>query len=433
MDLTFKTSLNSRAPLSERLPRSKKASVAGGGSGAPCAARETTRLVRTTYQRDYQPEPAHTSTHAADAVVTAAAHDTASWGSPNAVGDPSASQHQSSTACHAPRYEDEPNSNEVDASGTHSHALASGVACNHAAGNAPAGVDDAQGRQGHAPGPVRSKVSEPTIASHPSSAWESQYHAQNAHLEPNRVRNFYSTALKVERVYDSIHGTVVGGNQRSVAILAKRADDPLLRPPTPAYTTVEPTPLSLPGERDKQRLLVNELDRVECTQLLPKAEYKVDFGEAPVSRLPEVHISQEVPVQSKAITKMSTSYDMLRGSPAHTEYRPPGYAGHIPREPRNEQYVANKSEIDARRRYAKSVMTLAEHGDGTDSSVVGNNIKAKNRVGANSRGQRKLNPKKDADVNKTVEGNMLYDALYSTQPQERKMNVRDDKRGASYF
>ncbi|TPP53861.1 hypothetical protein CGC21_38560 [Leishmania donovani] len=266
---------------------------------------------------------------------------------------------------------------------------------------------------------------------HPTSAWESASHAAARNLQAERPLDFYASARKIEREDDDRRGGLVGRMQRSLDIRTKRAEDARLRPPSPTYHPIEPRSMPAAMAQEKFGVKSNYLDIVECTQLRPETEEQIAYDTAPLTRLPGETLSQELKVQSKVITQMGTSNELFRGTPKHLADTSVSYMGHVPVAQHNVSCIHHGD--DTRRLFAKSTMTMSEHGGGIDIAVIGSNLVTRHRGGKNARAPRALEPKTTDAINQTVEGRMLQQTLYGTLERERRMNIRDDMQGHRYF
>ncbi|KAG5469271.1 hypothetical protein LSCM1_02486 [Leishmania martiniquensis] len=270
-----------------------------------------------------------------------------------------------------------------------------------------------------------------TLHHHPSSAWESTSHAAARNVQPERSLDFYASARKVEREDDDRRGGWVGHMQRSLDIRTKRAEDPSLHPPSPTYRLMEARSMQPAVALEKFGAKSNYLDLVECMQLKPKTEEQIGYDDAPLERLPGGTLSQDLKVQSKVITQMGTSNALFRGTPKYLTDAAVSYMGHVPMSDHNFSGVLHGD--DARRLFAKSTMTMAVHGGGTDIAVIGSNIVARHRGGKNAKATRALQPKTIDSINQTVEGRLLQQTLHGTLKRERQMNIRDDTQAHRYF
>lgn len=266
---------------------------------------------------------------------------------------------------------------------------------------------------------------------HPSSAWESTSHAAAENIQVVRPHDFYASARKIEREDDDRRGGLVGRLQRTLDIRTKRAEDASLRPPSPTYEPMEVRQMPPALAQERYGATSNYLDLVECTQLKPNTEEQISYDVAPLARLPDKSLSQELRVQSKAITHMSTSNELFRGTPKYLPDTAVSYVGHVPMAPCNVARI-NHGE-DARRRFAKATMTMAEHGSGVDVAVIGANLAARHRGGKKARAPPPLQPKTAECINQTVEGRMLRQTFKGTLERERSMNLRDDAQGKNFF
>ncbi|KAG5494189.1 hypothetical protein GH5_02180 [Leishmania sp. Ghana 2012 LV757] len=270
-----------------------------------------------------------------------------------------------------------------------------------------------------------------TLHHHPTSAWESTSHAAARNVHPERQRDFYASARKIEREDDDRRGGLVGRMQRSLDIRTKRSEDASLRPPTPTFRPVEMRSMQPAVAREIFGVKSSYLDLVECTQLKPETEEQIGYDDAPLKRLPGETLSQDLKVQSKVITQMGTSNELFRGTPKYLADTSVSYMGHVPMADHNVSGILHGD--DARRLFAKSTMTMAEHGGGTDIAVIGSNIVTRHRGGKNAKAIRALQPKTINSINQTVEGRMLQQTLYGTLQRERQMNIRDDAQAHNYF
>lgn len=266
---------------------------------------------------------------------------------------------------------------------------------------------------------------------HPSSEWQSAAHAATRNVKPEQQLDFYSTARKVEQMDDDRRGGLVGSTQRSLEIRTKRAEDAALRPAAATFTQSQrrTTPSAVAEERHGAK--GNYLDLVECTHLKPRTEEQIGFSDAPLERLPGDTLSQELAVQSKVISEMGTSRDFFRGSPKYLHDTPVGYAGHVPMAERNVSAIHHGD--DAQRLFAKSHMTLAEHGGGAGLPTSGTRVVTSRRRGNTTQVQKALPPKSAEAINQTAEGRMQQMSLYGTLERERQINVRDDAKSQNYF
>lgn len=266
------------------------------------------------------------------------------------------------------------------------------------------------------------------ISAFPTAHWESEAHAATRVVQPEQQLDFYSNVRKIEQVDDNLRGGPVTGTQRSVEIRTKRGFDSSMQPQNHVYCSAEPVEMPLVAAQEKRLVRRNYLDLVECTHLDPDTEEQIGFDKYPVNRLPGLDLSQEYPVQSKVITKMGTSHELFRGYSKYVDDKTIGYAGHIPMSDRALEAI--HGGVDARREFAKSYMTLAVHGGGVDASSA---IRRRHPGGRYARAPQMLKPKNDETICKTTEGYMLQRTYQQTLERERAMNIRDDKRGKSYF
>ncbi|KAK7197280.1 hypothetical protein NESM_000674500 [Novymonas esmeraldas] len=366
-----KTAVNTRASLSTRLPRIRE--------GPPVASASLHRKIETTYDAAFV-------VHPRTAFATAAAVHTGAGSSRTAP------------------------------SITSTAAVAAAAAMG---GTAADGTLQALEGQSYA------------LLHHPTSAWESTTHAAARNVQAERPTDFYASARKIERDDDDRRGGLVGRVQRTLDIRTKRAEDANLRPPTPTYRRVERRVMQPALAQERFGVASNYLDLVECTQLKPDTEEQIGYDDAPLTRLPEGRLSQDLSVQSKIITKMGTSNELFRGTPKYLEGTAVSYAGHVPMAERNASCIHHGN--DARRLFAKSTMTMAEHGGGVDVAVVGTNLVARHRGGKNAKAPPALQPKSADTLNKTVEGRLLRQTFFGTLERERQMNLRDDAQGQHYF
>ncbi|CAJ1011552.1 hypothetical protein Q4I28_006865 [Leishmania naiffi] len=266
---------------------------------------------------------------------------------------------------------------------------------------------------------------------HPTSAWESTSHAATRNLQAEQTLDFFASARKIEREDDDRRGGLVGCTQRSLDIRTKRAEDARLRPPAPVFRSIEARATPPAVAQEKFGVKSNYIDLVECTHLKPETEEQIGYDDAPLMRLPGETLSQDLKVQSKAITQMGTSHELFRGTPKYLADTSVSYMGHVPIADRNVSCIHHGD--DARRLFAKSTMTMAVHGRGVDIAVIGSNLVTRHRGGKNAKAPRALPPKTPDIINRTVEGRMLQQTLYGTLERERQMNIRDDAQGHRYF
>jgi hypothetical protein len=270
------------------------------------------------------------------------------------------------------------------------------------------------------------------VLCYPSAEWESASHAASRNVQPEQQLDFYATARKIEQVDDNNRSGLVGSMQRSMDIRTKRAEDATLRPATPSYPNMQPRTLPPIVAEERYGVKRNYLDLVECTQLKPRTEEQIGFSDAPLARLPGETLSQDLKVQSKIITTMGISHELFRGTAKYLNDTPVGYAGHIPMSDRNVAAIHHGN--DAQRLFAKSHMTLAEHGGGVElPPSVGSRVWARRRKGNNTQAVKALPPKSTEAIKQTAEGRMQQMSLYGTLDRERQMNVRNDARSQNYF
>ncbi|KPA76860.1 hypothetical protein ABB37_07656 [Leptomonas pyrrhocoris] len=269
------------------------------------------------------------------------------------------------------------------------------------------------------------------VVSCPSSEWESTSHAASRNVQPEQQLDFYATTRKVEQVDDDNRGGLVGRVQRSLEIRTKRAEDATLRPAAPSFPNthrrIVPPIVAVEFHGAKH----NYLDLVECTQLKPHTEEQIGFSAAPLTRLPGETLSQDLKVQSKVITEMGTSHELFRGTSKCLSDTPVGYTGYVPMSERNAAAIHHGD--DAQRLFAKSHMTLAEHGGNVDLPPSASNMAARRRKGRNAPSPKALAPKSTESINRTAEGRVLQTSLYGTLERERQMNIRDDAQSQNYF
>lgn len=265
-----------------------------------------------------------------------------------------------------------------------------------------------------------------------SSEWESASHAASRNVQPVQQLDFYSTARKVEQADDDARGGLVGSVQRTLDIRTKRAEDAALRPAAPFYLNTRPRVAPSIAAEERHGAKHNYLDLVDCTQLKPQTEEQISYTDAPLTRLPGETLSQDLKVQSKIISEMGTSREFFRGTPKFLSDTPVGYAGHVPMTDRNVAFIHHGD--DAQRLFAKSYMTLAEHGGGVAPPPCGSAVLSLPRRGGSNRPAPKtLPPKSTEAINQTAEGRMQQMALYGTLERERQMNVRNDAQNQNYF
>ncbi|GET91749.1 hypothetical protein, conserved [Leishmania tarentolae] len=270
-----------------------------------------------------------------------------------------------------------------------------------------------------------------TLHRHPTSAWESTSHAATRNVQAQCPLDFYASARKIEREDDDQRGGLVGRMQRSLDIRTKRAEDARLRPPTPTYNPIDPRSIPSAMSEEKFGARSNYLDIVECTQLKPETEEQIGYDSAPLSRLPCGTLSQDLKVQSKVITQMGTSNELFCGTPKYLADTSVTYMGYVPIAKHNVPCINHGNDI--RRLFAKSTMTMSEHGGGVDIAVIGSSLVTRHRGGKNARAPRALEPKTPDVINQTVEGRMLQQTLYGTLERERQINIREDAQGHRYF
>lgn len=406
-EIKLKTMVNTRAPLASRLPKNKLCHR----ENADVKSLALHHTKETTYDIDYVPFPEA----AAPAFIFSGMNADAQ--------DPAGSKSSSySTANH-------PNAAER-------------VACGGGGpGQQGSGDDQASTAGGgttkeniSSPQPPFSHIGAYKVKVEPSSQWESEAHAATRGVQPEQILDFYSTVRKMEAKDDEVRGARVGSVQRSLEITMKRATDPAMRYPTPKYCGFRPSEFPIVAAHERQILKKNYLDLVDCQHLDPDTEQQIAYDRRPEDRLPGLDLSQDHPTQSKAITRMATSEELFRGYPKFVNKKPVSYAGHIPMHPRNlEAMQAEKGEEDVRKLYSTSIMTLATHGGGVDSSLVSTSLRARQRQGKNAPACTVLKPKSDDTIRKMVEGRMLQNTLYNATEKEKAMNFRDDKRGCDYF
>ncbi|ESL09431.1 hypothetical protein TRSC58_02846 [Trypanosoma rangeli SC58] len=275
-------------------------------------------------------------------------------------------------------------------------------------------------------GTRRSRFVEPVFTRHMPSAWETEQQVSTRELLPVVSRNFYSTARKLEREDDDHRSGLVGNTQRTVDIMRKRANNPVLCPATNTYRTFCPVrPRCDTDENGRPARYC--LDIVDCTQLAPPTEEQLGFDAGPITRLPgAATLSQTLPVQQRVITRMGTSHPLFIGTAKVMETAVPGYTGSVPSHPQNIAAVRG-NDTDPLRIWSNSFMTLAEHGGGVDARTSCKNPLARKRGGTRARPAKELLPKSEKSISSTVEGSMLRATLHDTLPEERVMNRREDK------
>lgn len=378
--VTLKTAVNTRAPLSERVPRSKR-------NQAENIVSATTALhhgIHTTYDAAFGSVPART----------------------------------------------DPSHGNVYLASLRSRQLRSATTDKT---GSPCGVDTRLGslsmsRHEKSPSWGLKKVleSESVLTRHLPSEWTTEAQASSRAVLPAAPRDFYSTVRKIEREDDDQRGGLVGNTQRTVNIMRKRANDPQLCPALNVFRTFRP--VRPPCETDASGHPARYcLDIVDCTQLAPPTEAQLGFDAGPIARLPDAAVlPQSLDVQERVITRMGTSKPLFGGTAKVKESALPLYGGHVPSHPKNIA-LQRGNDTDPRRIWSKSFMTLAEHGGGTDASTICKNPLVRSRKGTHARQQKELPPKSVKAICTTVEGSMLRATLTDTLPEERAMNRRDDK------
>lgn len=406
-DVTLKTWVNTRMPLSERLARKstteEKAAV----------ILSMHNPLESTYDIDYSFAAVKGSGGITQRTLCAATNRFAGKGSQGAAGygDDTSTKAES-----------------VGPFGGDSHCSSHSVDKGEATtGSDKGGKATGEGEEGSATnGYLTYKV-----VSYPSAQWQSESHAASRSVQPEQRLDFYASVRKEEQLDDENRGGLVGASQRAIDIATKRATAPHMCPPEPHYRPREPVEMPLVAAHEKGLIRRNYLDLVECEHTNPSTEQQMGFDMAPESRLPGMDLSWELPVQSKVITRMGTSEDLFRGYPKYLNNRPVGYAGHVPMADCNLQAIQDGG--DARRLFAKSHMTLAVHGGGVDATITSKSLRARHRGGKNAPAPKMLVPKTEESIQKTVEGRMLHQTIHHTVEKERTMNMRDDKRANLYF
>lgn len=405
-DITLKTLVNTRASLASRVPKKKKEEPSAFSQISLHHSKET------TYDIDYTPKELEEKN--IQMMVSSGAYRDGRFGNGRNSGLGGRNSGTSAGGLGG-------SNGDGNGRGSRGSNASNGAGGN---GGGGAGADNFPVEENFYYSPYKT-------VSHPSSLWESEAHAATRHVQPVQQLDFYSNVRKIEAKDDEERGGLVGSIQRSMEVAAKRATDPQMRMADPHYVMAHPCEFPVVAAHERQILKKNYLDLVECEHLDPDTEQQIGYNAQPETRLPGLDLSQEHSVQSKAITRMGTSEELFRGFPKYTNDKPVTYAGHIPYHPRN--LAAMHGDPDCRREYAKSIMTLATHGGGVDSSVTAKSIRARMRRGKNAPALQMLKPKTDNTIRETTEGNMLQQPFHNTTERERQMNFKNDKMGHLYF
>ncbi|RNF20916.1 uncharacterized protein Tco025E_03621 [Trypanosoma conorhini] len=379
--VTLKTAVNTRAPLSERVARKQQQRRSEESVSAGSALH---RGIHTTYDAAYSSVRARTDPSEGNYYLTLLR----SQGAASAAAAAAAAKGTSPTPKKSPPPPSAP-TEEVRGGGN-------------------------------------SRFVAPVTTIHPPSAWETEQQASSREVRPVAPRDFYSTARKLERADDDQRSGLVGNTQRTVDIMRKRANNPVLCPAAATYRTFRPVrPRCDTDESGRPARYC--LDIVDCTQLAPPTEEQLGFDAGPLARLPDAAtLSQALPVQQRVITRMGTSNPLFVGTAKAMETAIPNYTGYAPTHPRNIAALRG-NDTDPLRVWSKSFMTLAEHGGGVDSRTNCTNPLVRRRGGARARPTKELPPKSDKSISSTVEGSMLRATLHDTLPEERAINRREDK------
>ncbi|EKF27876.1 hypothetical protein MOQ_008389 [Trypanosoma cruzi marinkellei] len=267
---------------------------------------------------------------------------------------------------------------------------------------------------------------EPVLTRHMPSEWETEQQASSRNVLPFMSHGFYSTARKIEREDDDRRSGLVGNTQRTVDIMRKRANNPLLCPAANNYHNFRP--VRPPCVTDESGRPANYcLDIVDCTHRVPTTEEQLGFDMDPIARLPNAeNLSQALDVQRRVITHMGTSHPLFLGTAKVMETALPKYTGHAPTHPRNIAAI-HGNDTDPLRLWSKSFMTLAEHGGGVDARTNCKNPLVRKRGGIRAPQSKELPPKSEKGIRSTVEGSMLQATLKDTLPAEHAINQREDR------
>nr|CCC90722.1 conserved hypothetical protein [Trypanosoma congolense IL3000] len=278
----------------------------------------------------------------------------------------------------------------------------------------------------------KSNLSDGVVVRHNPCEWLTEKQASSALVQPMAVRDFYSTARKIERIDDDKRSGLVGNTQRTVDIMRKRAANPALCPP-PDVFTVFPQQRRLLEIDSRGQYASNCLDIVDCQRPLPLSEQNMSYEKDPLERLaPCLPVSGSPNTQRRLLTRMSTSMPLFAGTAKAQKYTIPNYAGHVPSSERNISALHGNDSC-VLRKWSKSYLTLATHGSGVDTACNGKNPLLRTRRGNKAPEAKVLKPKSAEVINMTVEGAMLQATLVQSTGSESLLNPRLDKRPRKIF
>ncbi|KAG8348881.1 hypothetical protein ERJ75_001452100 [Trypanosoma vivax] len=257
---------------------------------------------------------------------------------------------------------------------------------------------------------------------HMPGEWITEKQASNMVRHPSPMRDFYSTARKVERADDDRRGGLVGNTQRTVDIMRKRANEPILCP-KPDIFPVFPTLHHEVDTDEKGRPARSCLDIVDCQQLTSVSEHGFGYASGPIDRLAsQGDLPRQLAVQQRVITNMGTLNPLFAGTAKAQKYAIPNYTGHVPAHPRNVAAMLGNDDCPLRK-WSKSYLTLAVHGSGANDIKYHRNPLVRNRSGVRAPQPKIPKPKTEEQIRMTMEGTMLLVPHTMVTPAEKLMNI----------